>query len=399
VNENQQAEALAEWLDHGPGASQPVHVDDEVLETIYALRPEYAPPHGVTIEQVLSSLTEGPLLDPAVAEALHVWLASPAGTPPPKSLPVGVVEATYVLRPDLAPALRIGIDDILGELREGPLVAPPVVHLDNERAQRRWWAQPTVVVAAVAATALFFVGPLSNKAQEHQTVSDYIGNNTTAAADAPTRQSVEFIPEFADPSEDKAVELKAAPRNRATGRSVPAAPQQVAQPRTPAPPPAAITEGFTEPAELMATPPPPNAEEMEPPEAPFEDHTEEVVVDRMATANSRRTRSRTREKAASVDDSEAETKPHDNPDAPPRARPLRLDPQIGILERKAETQSEAGSLDNALQSIEIALELPTLTRFDTARLWRKKAAILAAMGRETDAKYAREMAAKLDPTR
>ena len=70
-----------------------------------------------------------------------------------------------------------------------------------------------------------------------------------------------------------------------------------------------------------------------------------------------------------------------------------------MFERQADTDQAAGDLDSALQSIELALPLPTLTRFDTARLWRRKAAILTLLGRETDAKHARETAAKLDPTR
>ena len=114
MSEIQEAQALADWLADGGGCT-PV-LDADVLEAIYALKPALAPDHSVTIDNILDSLTDGPLVDPAVAESLAEWLGSPPGTPPPRNLPIGVVEATYALRPELAPAPRLSIDDVLSGL-------------------------------------------------------------------------------------------------------------------------------------------------------------------------------------------------------------------------------------------------------------------------------------------
>ena len=48
------------------------------------------------------------------------WLETHPGEPPPEGLDPEVVETVYVLRPDLAPAPRIGIDDILARVESGP---------------------------------------------------------------------------------------------------------------------------------------------------------------------------------------------------------------------------------------------------------------------------------------
>jgi hypothetical protein len=403
VNEKLQAEALAVWLADEPGRPAPAEVDAEVLETIFALRPEYAPPHGVTIEHILSSLTDGPLLDPAVAEALQEWLASPAGTPPPPVLPVGVVEATYVLRPELAPALRVGIDDILGELREGPLAEPQVIDLDAERVKQRWWATPTVAVAAVAATVLFFVGPLSNKADEAAIVGDYIGKSASAVAEAPSLQAIDFKAESPADNNKTLSETSAAPASRSAQRAAVPPPQSVTVSAPPPPPAAVAATTLIESTEQMAFTPPPAMEEtleaMEPPPAPIPDRSAAAGGGRAESIAKRSRPARHRRDSELDEYAEAEPQISADEDAQAEVQSLRLDPRIGVLERQSETDMAAGKLEDALRSLELALVLPTLTRFDTARLWRRKAVVLAEMGRETDAKHARETAAKLDPTR
>jgi hypothetical protein len=130
-----------------------------------------------------------------------------------------------------------------------------------------------------------------------------------------------------------------------------------------------------------------------------EDLSEAMEHGRGAQEPARQRKARRSGKESRTQDAETEPQLSPEGDAPVRARPLRLDPRIGVLERQTETDQAAGKLEDALRSLELALALPTLTRFDTARLWRRKAVVLAEMGRETDAKHAREMAAKLDPTR
>lgn len=55
------------------------------------------------------------------AQSLSRWLDQLPGTLPPDALDDDVVEAVYVLRPDLAPAPRLSADDILASITAGPL--------------------------------------------------------------------------------------------------------------------------------------------------------------------------------------------------------------------------------------------------------------------------------------
>ncbi len=66
------------------------------------------------------------------AQALSRWLSEPAGTDPPGELDPDVVESVYALRPDIAPAPRVSADDILASLTAGPLVDPATVAAPEE---------------------------------------------------------------------------------------------------------------------------------------------------------------------------------------------------------------------------------------------------------------------------
>ena len=90
------------WLSTLRGA-EPDH-QPGVVEAIIALRPERAPPHTITIEAVLAAITEGPLMDPAVADT---GLARRGTGDRPATRAGGVVETTYALRPEMAPSLGV----------------------------------------------------------------------------------------------------------------------------------------------------------------------------------------------------------------------------------------------------------------------------------------------------
>jgi len=104
------------------------------------------------------------------AQALGAWLDAPVGTPPPQGLDPDALEAVYALRPDLAPAARVTVADILAEVRSGPLVAEgdtlaPVALVPatadvpepaNRSTWRRWMASGGSAML-VAAAALFAV--------------------------------------------------------------------------------------------------------------------------------------------------------------------------------------------------------------------------------------------------
>ena len=198
MSEIQQAQALADWLADGEGGT-PV-LDADVLEAIYALKPALAPAHAVTIDDILDSLTDGPLVDPAVAESLAAWLGSPPGTPPPRNLPVGVVEATYALRPELAPAPRLSIDDVLSGLSEGPLAAQenptlrvvetPTVAAPSTAPSGRWTnLGGTRVWGAVALAAAILLTVIPDSATVLHAPSPY---ESDAIADAPVLHDVSF---------------------------------------------------------------------------------------------------------------------------------------------------------------------------------------------------------------
>jgi len=198
MSEIQEAQALADWLADGGGRT-PV-LDDDVLEAIYALRPELAPAPAVTISDVLDSLTDGPLVDPVVAKSLAEWLSSPPGTPPPRNLPIGVVEATYALRPDLAPAPRVSIADVLDGLSEGPLAAqetPPLRVIEPQtvtepaNAPSGRWANlgSTRAWGAVALAAAILLTVIPDSATVLNAPSPY---ESEAIADAPVLHDVSF---------------------------------------------------------------------------------------------------------------------------------------------------------------------------------------------------------------
>lgn len=67
MNEDKQAKSLAAWLEKPDRARAPTDVDPEVLEAIYALNPELAPPPRVTADEILALVTEGPLASAAGA--------------------------------------------------------------------------------------------------------------------------------------------------------------------------------------------------------------------------------------------------------------------------------------------------------------------------------------------
>lgn len=141
--ERRQAEVLARWLD-GAVDGIPEELDEDVVEAVIALRPELAPPPALTPEDILAEVREGPLAVPDL-EAI-----------------------TAETRSDGA--------------RQGGGVTPEVAPLPTPANNRRWvgWAIPLAGgLAAVAAAALLFVG-------------------TTLTASGPTFESVATLDEAAD---------------------------------------------------------------------------------------------------------------------------------------------------------------------------------------------------------
>ncbi|MBW1877948.1 MAG: hypothetical protein JRJ84_06265 [Deltaproteobacteria bacterium] len=200
-----QARLLAEWLERHPGEDPPADLDPEVVEAVYALRADLAPPPRVTADDILAEVIAGPLVPGWSAD-----LASDpeAGEEEPTSAEV-VPFPSEVDREAMA----------AGPARPQPVATPAA----RPRRWGRWVAGTTVGTAlAMAAAALLFVRTLSFQADEAA---------PTASADAP-RQEVAFIPEATAPgpkrgaleAEEPAVALldTDAPAERLAARSRPA---------------------------------------------------------------------------------------------------------------------------------------------------------------------------------
>jgi hypothetical protein len=71
MNPEKQAELLARWL-ADPSSGPPEGVDADALESVYALRPELAPAPRVSVEDILSGVRAGPLarVDDAIPAAV-----------------------------------------------------------------------------------------------------------------------------------------------------------------------------------------------------------------------------------------------------------------------------------------------------------------------------------------
>lgn len=225
---DRQAQLLSHWLHQEPGGAVPDELDEDVVEAVYALRPDLAPAPRLTIEQILEEVHEGPLAlsgaarpDAAQVQALMAWLEAVPGRRPGPEVDPDVVEAVYALRPDLAPAPTLSLDDILGAVTTGPFAAatapPPAEPLAASQpataaapttapaaarprqappgperrraapATRRLptWLVPSLGAAAVAATALLLVVPMRGRLAEAPSPFDAAERMATPAPAPP----------------------------------------------------------------------------------------------------------------------------------------------------------------------------------------------------------------------
>lgn len=107
------------------------------------------------------------------ARKLAAWLDSPPGTAPPEELDPEVLGAVYTLRPERAPAPRVGIHEILAGLERGPLATPraaaepeaKLLRFPAPKRRMQWFALAGASggLLAAAAAALLFI-PVANRA-------------------------------------------------------------------------------------------------------------------------------------------------------------------------------------------------------------------------------------------
>ena len=133
----EQAAQLARWLDEHPGSAPPDGVDPDVLEAIYALRPDLAPAPSFSVDDILAGITSGPFAQPsaAAADATGELVELPAHEPPPPIPEDDETESTATIP------------------------SPTVVDLATERRKRSPWMWSAVGAVAAAAMALIVAIP------------------------------------------------------------------------------------------------------------------------------------------------------------------------------------------------------------------------------------------------
>ncbi len=98
-----------------------------------------------------------PITPDQQARALAEWLDSPVGTPVPTDVDPEVLETVFSLRPDLAPAPRVEVDDILAMVTTGPLAVEVIPEPANNPRPSRWLAWGGTSMLLVAVAALFAI--------------------------------------------------------------------------------------------------------------------------------------------------------------------------------------------------------------------------------------------------
>jgi hypothetical protein len=97
------------------------------------------------------------------AKALAEWLEQNSRSPPPEGVDEEVLQAIYVFRPDLAPPANVSVDDILAQIESGPFSPDiplqasggqrstgPKDALGSRRHRRRFWSGAGALAAAAA---------------------------------------------------------------------------------------------------------------------------------------------------------------------------------------------------------------------------------------------------------
>lgn len=244
MNESSQAERVARWLDQPMGGDVPDDVDADVIEAIFALRPEAAPAPRITIDDILAEVVEGPLSSVTAQEDDEALALVRTMSDPDESIDADPValQGLYALRPDRAPAPRLDIDDILASVTAGPFAARPAgantpmaaagpdeapANVIPLRARGRWLL-PGLGAMLAAALALLVVLPTTDELPTGFPAPP-TGQHASPPADAPTSRAATapLSASSADPIVESDDRPKAAP---APKTSAPPPPPPAAEP-------------------------------------------------------------------------------------------------------------------------------------------------------------------------
>ena len=149
MSEQNDIQRLVTWLEGHPGDAPPADLDPEVVEAVYMLRPDLAPAPRVKIEDIFARIETGPLAD----ENRQNPLASPSEMSPP-DLMGGALQTE-----DIPTELALDRPDPVTEIA----TSGEVVQLSFYQRHRRslWTGTGTL---AAAAGALFMVLPVHQQA-------------------------------------------------------------------------------------------------------------------------------------------------------------------------------------------------------------------------------------------
>lgn len=134
MTEDKQSAALARWLDAGGRGDPPAGIDEDVLEALFALRPDLAPAPQLDLDDLLAGITTGPFAATADDE--------PGGEvvpfPVPASLPADA-DPDVLSAPRARPAARPwwrqwAVGGVAGTLAAAAAVLLVVVSIDDPSA-------------------------------------------------------------------------------------------------------------------------------------------------------------------------------------------------------------------------------------------------------------------------
>jgi tetratricopeptide (TPR) repeat protein len=124
VSDNPQADLLARWLSEaGSDVSFPDALDSDAVEAVLALRPDLAPAPRVSIADVFDLIKKGPLIEPDAADVAVLTKFLGTVDRDDVVLDDDIQETIFALRPDLAPAPQVSMDDILSAVTAGPFAS------------------------------------------------------------------------------------------------------------------------------------------------------------------------------------------------------------------------------------------------------------------------------------
>ena len=141
----QASSALGRWLDSGGQGHAPEGIDADVLEAIYAIKPELAPPASVSIDDILGDVTEGPFAQDTTPVGGEV-----VPFPVPTSRPHDDVVDEGASAPDETITkgpwwIRWGTGGVAGSLQQrppscwwSPAATPPWPPLTRPSPPKRW---------------------------------------------------------------------------------------------------------------------------------------------------------------------------------------------------------------------------------------------------------------------